>query len=119
MAPPERVITAVRVQTALFLAPLRCAAVRMYQHLTQGVKSREFSYSCERWLSHHDTGHDSAKRMHTGCACAQGDEARGKFDGERRPPTNRGGRKGGKERGREGGKEVFAGKGLWKGPSRH
>ena len=41
MSPPERVITAVRVQTALssFLTPLRCAAVCMYQPLTQGETS--------------------------------------------------------------------------------
>ena len=43
MAPPERVITAVRVQTALFLF-----AAAPGQHLThsgwQGVKSREFSH---------------------------------------------------------------------------
>ena len=52
MSPPERVITAVRVQTALssFLTPLRCAAVCMYQPLTQGENSRELSYSCERCL---------------------------------------------------------------------
>jgi hypothetical protein len=38
MAPPERVIAAVRVQTALFQTPLQFAAVCMHKHLTQGEK---------------------------------------------------------------------------------
>ena len=38
MAPPERVIAAVRVQTALFQTPLQFAAVCMHKNLTQGEK---------------------------------------------------------------------------------